>query len=44
MSDYWRETGDPAYIANLVPRLVTVSLRTQDLIEALPELVIEEEH
>ncbi|MBM7824699.1 putative helicase [Arcanobacterium pluranimalium] len=42
-NDYCREVEDPAYIANLVPRLVTVSMRTQSLIRSLPELVIEEE-
>lgn len=42
-NDYCREIDDPAYIADLVPKLVTVSMRTQDLINSLPELVIEEE-
>ncbi|WP_255313870.1 type ISP restriction/modification enzyme [Trueperella pecoris] len=41
-NDYCREINDPAYIANLVPRLVTVSMRTQALVASLPELVIEE--
>lgn len=42
-NDYCREINDPAYIANLVPKLVTVSMRTQSLITGLPDLVIEEQ-
>ncbi|MDD7541776.1 MAG: hypothetical protein SPK50_05790 [Mobiluncus porci] len=42
-NDYCREVGDAAYIAALVPRLVTVSMRILDLVAALPELVIEDE-
>lgn len=36
------EIGNPAYIAELIPKLVTVSLRTQELLGALPELQITE--
>lgn len=39
-NDYCREIGDPAYIAGLVPKLVTVSVHTQALVASLPELVI----
>ncbi|WP_263466846.1 type ISP restriction/modification enzyme [Mobiluncus curtisii] len=39
-NDYCREIGDPAYIANLIPRLVTVSVRTQELVRSLPGLII----
>ena len=42
-NDYCREIGDPAYIADLVGKLVTVSMRTQELVRALPDLVIEEQ-
>ncbi|MCI6584352.1 MAG: DEAD/DEAH box helicase family protein [Mobiluncus sp.] len=42
-NDYCREVGDAAYIAALVPRLVTVSMRILDLVAALPELAIEDE-
>ena len=31
-------SDDPAYICNLVPRLVTVSMRTLEIIESLPSL------
>ncbi len=41
-NDYCRELGDPAYIARLVPSLVTVSMRTQELVAGLPDLVIED--
>ena len=41
-NDYCRELGEPDYIARLVPRLVTVSMRTQSLIAGLPEFIIEE--
>ncbi|NMW63906.1 hypothetical protein HHJ76_11475, partial [Mobiluncus mulieris] len=35
-NDYCRELNDPAYIARLIPSLVTVSMRTQTLITQLP--------
>lgn len=39
---YCTEIGNPAYIAELIPRLVTVSMRTQELLRGLPDLIIEE--
>lgn len=42
-NDYCREVNDPAYIANLIPALVTVSMRTLELTRALPEFIIDEE-
>ena len=41
-NDYFREVGNPRYLADLIKSLVTVSIRTQELIRALPDLVIEE--
>ena len=41
-NDYCKEINDPAYIADLVGKLVTVSMSTQELLRALPDLVIEE--
>lgn len=42
-NDYCREVNDPAYIAKLIPALVTVSMRTLELTRALPEFIIDEE-
>lgn len=42
-NDYCREINDPAYIAKLIPALVTVSVRTLELTEALPDFVIDED-
>lgn len=42
-NDYCRELGRPDFIVDLIKRLVTVSMRTQELIAALPEFIIEEE-
>lgn len=42
-NDYCREINDPAYIAKLIPALVTVSMRTLELTRALPEFIIDEE-
>ncbi|WP_296239442.1 type ISP restriction/modification enzyme [uncultured Lawsonella sp.] len=42
-NDYCREIGDPAYIAKLIPSLVTVFMKTQELIASLLEFVIDEE-
>jgi len=42
-NDYCREINDPAYIAKLIPALVTVSMRTLELTHALPEFIIDEE-
>lgn len=39
---YCEEINNPAYIAELIPRLVTVSMRTQELLNALPEFVVDE--
>lgn len=39
-NDWCREHDNPSYIAGLVPRLVTVSMTTQDLIATLPKLAI----
>lgn len=41
-NDYCREVGDPTYIAKLVPSLITVSMRTQELMRALPEFLVDE--
>lgn len=41
-NDYCRELGDPAYIARLIPSLVTVSIRTQSLINQLPALQLDQ--
>lgn len=41
-NDYCREIGDPAYIAHLIPSLVTVSMRTQTLISQLPQLQLDQ--
>lgn len=35
-----REVGDPRYILDLMARIVTVSLRTMEIIDALPGLDI----
>lgn len=42
-NDYCHEVNDPAYIAKLIPALVTVSMRTLELTRALPEFIIDEE-
>ncbi|WP_249289355.1 type ISP restriction/modification enzyme [Mobiluncus mulieris] len=41
-NDYCRELNDPAYIARLIPSLVTVSMRTQSLIAQLPKLQLDQ--
>ncbi|WP_346773799.1 type ISP restriction/modification enzyme [Schaalia sp. ZJ1691] len=41
-NDYFREVDNPHYLADLIKSLVTVSLRTTELTQALPELIIEE--
>ncbi|NMW63895.1 hypothetical protein HHJ76_11410, partial [Mobiluncus mulieris] len=41
-NDYCRELNDPAYIARLIPSLVTVSMRTQSLITQLPKLQLDQ--
>lgn len=42
-NDYFREVDNPRYLAELIKSLVTVTMRTQELIKALPELVIDED-
>ncbi len=37
-NDWAAEHGDPAYIFNLVLRLVTVSLETVKIVKSLPRL------
>lgn len=37
-NDWAAENGDPAYIFNLVLRIVTVSLETVKIVKALPRL------
>lgn len=39
-NDWCREVGNPRYIVDLIKRIVTVSLETNSLVEALPELNI----
>ncbi len=40
---YFRDVGNPRYLVDLVKSLVTVSIRTQDLIAELPDFVVNEE-
>ena len=42
-NDWSREVGDPRYIIDLFARIVTVSLRTMQIVDALPALAIREE-
>jgi predicted helicase len=39
-NDWSREVGDPRYIVDLLARVVTVSLRTMDVVDGLPRLDI----
>ncbi|SFT44778.1 type ISP restriction/modification enzyme [Arthrobacter sp. ov118] len=39
-NDYCREVGDPRYILDLIERIVTVSVETNRIVAALPELEI----
>ena len=41
-NDFLREQGRPDAVVNLIKRLVTVSMRTQELLETLPKLEIPE--
>lgn len=41
-NDYCREIDNPRYIVDLIKSLVTVSMRTQELLTLLPEFVVEE--
>ncbi len=42
-NDWSREVGDPRYIIDLLARIVTVSLETMKLVDALPPLDIREQ-
>ena len=42
-NDYSRQVGNPRYIIDLVKRIVTVSLRTNELVSQLPQFVVVEE-
>ena len=42
-NDWSREIGDPRYILDLVARIVTVSVETMKIVDALPELDIRED-
>lgn len=42
-NDYFREVGNPRYLVDLIKSLVTVSLRTQELVKDLPDFVVVEE-
>jgi predicted helicase len=42
-NDWSREVGDPRYIIDLFARVVTVSLRTMQIVDALPALAVHEE-
>ena len=39
-NDWSREVGDPRYIVDLLARIVTVSLETMKIVDALPPLDI----
>ena len=39
-NDWSREVGDPRYIIDLLARIVTVSLETMKIVDALPALDI----
>jgi helicase C-terminal domain protein len=41
-NDFLREQGHPDAVVDLIKRLVTVSVRTQELLETLPKLEIPE--
>lgn len=42
-NDWSREVGDPRYILDLLARIVTVSLETMKIVDALPALAIRED-
>ena len=42
-NDWSREVGDPRYIIDLLARIVTVSLETMKIVDALPPLDIRSE-
>jgi predicted helicase len=37
-NDWGRELGQPRYILDLIPRLITVSLETMRIVRSLPRL------
>lgn len=39
-NDWSREVGNPCYILDLLARIVTVSLETMKIVDALPPLAI----
>jgi predicted helicase len=39
-NDWSREVSDPRYIADLLARIVTVSLKTMQIVDSLPALAI----
>jgi predicted helicase len=39
-NEWSREVSDPRYILDLLARIVTVSLRTMAIVDALPKLVL----
>jgi predicted helicase len=41
-NDWSREVGDPRYVVDLLARVVTVSLRTMQIVDGLPPLAIRE--
>ncbi|MGP5073867.1 DEAD/DEAH box helicase [Arthrobacter rhombi] len=41
-NDYSREVGDPRYIVDLIERIVQVSLKTNEIVANLPDVVIAE--
>jgi len=41
-NDWSREVSDPRYIIDLLARIVTVSLETMKIVDALPPLAIRE--
>lgn len=42
-NDWAAESGDPRYIIDLLARIVTVSLETMQIVDALPPLAIRED-
>ena len=42
-NDWSREVGDPRYILDLLARIVTVSLRTMQIVDGLPALAIRDD-
>ena len=42
-NDWSKEVGDPRYILDLLARVVTVSVETMKIVDALPALVVAED-